>query len=181
MTEKPLIELQPAKENAQKALERAVGQGRLTLDQFTERVDQVWQAESHTELAKATTGLPEPLGQENVVVVGSVRNSVFDDVERSGRFALRSGTTVSSVFGDVRLDLRNAVITDDVVEITGSTVFGDIKVTVPEGVQVEVSSKLFFGTEKLRVAEVPRIPGSPVIRLVAKTFFGDVKVRSKRT
>ena len=173
-------ELQPAKEAAQLTLERAVGQGRLTLDQFTERVDLVWRAETPAELEKGTAGLPEPLEDSTVVVVGSVRHSVFDDVKRKGRFALRSGTSVSSVFGDVRLDLRDAVITEDVVDITGNTVFGDVKVIVPEGVQVEVSSSLFFGTEKIRVAEVPRIPGSPLIRLRARTFFGDVKVSTRR-
>ncbi|WP_168201030.1 DUF1707 domain-containing protein [Allokutzneria sp. NRRL B-24872] len=180
MTDELVPNLQPSKEAAQQALERAVGQGRLTLDQFTERVDLVWQAESLAELEKATSGLPAPIEDATVVVVGSVRHSVFDDVKRKGRFALRSGTTVSSVFGDVRLDLRDAVITESVVDITGSTFFGDVKVVVPEGVQVEVESSLFFGAEKIRVAEVPRIPGSPIIRLRARTFFGDVKVSTKR-
>ncbi|GAA2832872.1 DUF1707 domain-containing protein [Crossiella cryophila] len=163
------------KTRAQTTLERAVGEGRLTLDEFTAKVDLVFQAPDEAGVRAVVDTLPAPLTPVSTVVS---RQSIFDDVARSGRFALPTGATVSSFFGDVELDLRQAVITDPLVEVHTWTWFGDIEVTVPEGVEVEVKSGLVFGDEVVELADVPPVPGAPKIRIKAWTTFGDVRVVS---
>lgn len=169
--------LDGVRDRAQATLERAVGEGRLTLDEFTDKVDLVLRAGSEAEVNAVLGQLPAPVTAPAAKVVS--RQSVFDDVSRSGRFALPTGATVSSFFGDVELDLRHAVITDPVVEVRTWTWFGDIVVTVPEGVEVEVRSGLVFGDEEVELADVPPVPGAPKIRIKAWTTFGDVRVASQ--
>lgn len=177
MTDLRATHLDTAKTRAQTALEHAVGEGRLTLDEFTDKVDLVLKADNQAEIDAVLGSLPAPLSQPDSVRVVS-RQSIFDDVRRSGRFALPTGATLFSFFGDVELDLRQAVIRDPVVELRTWTWFGDIEVTVPAGVQVEVKSGLIFGDEIIELADVPPLPGAPRIRLKAWTTFGDVRVVS---
>ncbi|MBP2475300.1 hypothetical protein JOF53_004172 [Crossiella equi] len=171
-------DLDAVKTRAQTSLERAVGEGRLTLDEFTDKVDLVLKAKSEAEVVEVVGELPAPV-TENTSAAQVSSKSVFDDVQRSGRFALPTGARVSSFFGDVKLDLRHAVITEEVVDVSTWSWFGDILVTVPEGVEVEVNSGRIFGDEKVELADVPPVPGAPRIRIKAWTTFGDVKVASK--
>lgn len=175
--------LEEHKRATQSELERAVGQGRLTLEEFAARADTVWRADSPAELERVLADLPAPLPPPPVPVVdGPTKvsiNSIFDDVRRSGRFTLRSGTSVSAIFGDAKVDLRQAVISEPVVELSVFSCFGDVVVTAPKGVRVEVAGSVVFGSERVELSAEPPLPGSPLIRLRARSIFGDVKVRDQ--
>ena len=54
------------------------------------------------------------------------------------------GTSINAVFGGVKLDLRNAVIKEDVV-INGRAVFGEIDIYTPDNVNVQIKSNSVFG------------------------------------
>ncbi len=54
------------------------------------------------------------------------------------------GTNITSVFGGVELDLRNAIIDEDIV-INCTTVFGGIDIILPGNVKVKVSGVPIFG------------------------------------
>ena len=49
---------------------------------------------------------------------------------------------------------------------------------MPDGVEVELGGFDLMGDRELRLAPVPRVPGTPLIRVKAYTLMGDVKVRS---
>ncbi|WP_216216073.1 DUF1707 SHOCT-like domain-containing protein [Amycolatopsis aidingensis] len=172
-----LDELQQQKEAAQTRLERAVGEGRLTLDEYTDRVARVWAATDTATIDSALSDLPAPLVRAEPVATRMSIDVVFDDIKRSGRFALASGDRIAGFFGDVKLDLRQAVLTEPVVELSVSTVFGDVRVTVPEGIEVEVKSFTLLGDRDVQTTS-ERVPGSPRLLLKANTVFGDVRVRS---
>ena len=55
-----------------------------------------------------------------------------------------NGTTINAIFGGIKLDLRNAIIKEDIV-ITGKAIFGGIDIYVPENVKVQVKSNSVFG------------------------------------
>jgi len=55
-----------------------------------------------------------------------------------------NGTTVNAIFGGAKLDLRNAIIKDDVV-ITGKAIFGGIDIYTPDDVNVQIKSNSVFG------------------------------------
>lgn len=113
-------------------LQRAVGEGRLTLGEFIDRVDVVLAAATTADLQAALAGLSSDLP---VVGLSSAPPSftVFGEVRVSGRWRLHERNRGVTVFGDVRFDLRDCVCSDPEVTIEGRTVFGDVVVVVPKG------------------------------------------------
>ncbi|MGH3979234.1 MAG: DUF1707 SHOCT-like domain-containing protein [Pseudonocardiaceae bacterium] len=172
-------ELEPTRREAQGSLERAVGEGRLTLEAFTERAGVVWSAGSRGEIDRMVADLPQPVVGSRAPA-RSTMISLFGNIKRRGRWTLRRKTTALMLFGDLKLDLRGAVVSDPEVTITAVTLFGDVEITVPEGVEVELSGFDIFGDREFELAPVTRVPGSPLARVRAFTLFGDVEIRSKR-
>ena len=164
----------------QQRLERAVGEGRLTLDEFTERCGLVWAAGAAGQLERVLADLPAP-----AVGRRPARRShlvgILGDVRRSGRWSLRRRTTAWLLIGDLDVDLRGALIEDgDTVEIDVFSVLGDATVVVPEGVEVELGGFSVIGDRKVGLAPVPRVPGTPRVRVRVFSLIGDARIRSAR-
>lgn len=172
--------LDEERHNAQARLEAAVGEGRLTLDEFTERAGQVWAAANAVELRRPLADLPAPVvGQARVA--RSTLVGVLGDIRRRGRWSLRRRTTAVLLIGDLDLDLRGALIEDDdEIMIDVYSLFGDVKLAVPEGVEVELTGFSLIGDHRVELAPVPRVPGTPLVRLRVFSLLGDAKVRSRR-
>jgi DUF1707 SHOCT-like domain/Cell wall-active antibiotics response LiaF, C-terminal len=168
----------PDRERAAELLQRACGEGRLTLEEFSVRVGAVWAADSAAELAKATSGLAPapPVGTSHVV---EKITCVFGENKRSVRWRLPRSLRTTTVFGETELDLREAQTEADVVEIHGRCLFGNVKVVVPEGVEVELLGSSVFASRKMQLAPVPRVAGTPLVRIDINAYFGEVSVRSK--
>ena len=171
--------LDQQRQAAQARLENAVGEGRLTLDEFTERVGRVWAADGAAELERTLADLPVPVVGQSPVA-RSTLFSVIGDIRRSGRWALRNRTSAVLLIGDVDLDLRGALVGGggDEITITVYALIGDAKLTVPEGVEVELTGVTVLGDRRIDLAPVPRVPGTPVVRLRVFSLIGDAKVRS---
>jgi hypothetical protein len=165
------------RERAADMLQQACGEGRLTLEEFSDRVGTVWAAETSQELVKATGDIaPAPL-------VGSTQTidritTVFSETKRHGRWRLRDGLRATTVFGTCELDLREILTSADVIEITGICAFSELKVIVPEGVDVEIGGPNWFSSQKLRLAPRPRLPGTPLIRVRVTAAFSSVSAIS---
>lgn len=167
------------RERAAGLLQRACGEGRLTLEEFSVRVGAVWAADTAAELAVTTADLapaPPVGGNETVERI----TNVFGENRRHGRWKAPRKLRVRNVFGSVHIDLCEAVTTGlDVLEITGVSVFGEVKVYVPEGVEVETSGAIVFASRSTRLAPVPRLAGTPVVRVHINSWFSEVQVRSR--
>ena len=163
-------------------LQTAVGEGRLDLDEFAERVESAYAAGTTAELDALLADLPRPgvAGAPGVELVGGAAPgplvTVFGDVELVATVGVPE--RVSSVFGDVRIDLRGLRTAADVVTVHAGTVFGDVDVIVSEGVAAELTGRTVFGDRKTQLAPVPRLAGTPRVVVVARTVFGDLKLRS---
>jgi hypothetical protein len=171
------------RERAAEVLQRACGQGRMTLEEFSLRVGAVWAADTSAELEQVTSGLaePPPVGQSQVVE--KIVN-VFGESKRHGRWRLPARMRLTNVFGSTELDLREAAVGPDamaeqVVRIEGYCVFGELKVIVPEGVEAELSGSCVFGSRSIRLAPVQRLAGTPVIQVHVNVLFGEIQVRSR--
>jgi hypothetical protein len=163
---------------AAELLQRAAGDGRLTLEQFSDRVGAVWAATSHEQLAAATSGLEEAPPVGSTKTVSSVV-SVVGDQWRAGRWRLPPTLRAVGLLGDVHLDLRTVVMLDtDIVEIRAVTLLGSVDIMVPAGIEVELTGFDVLGSRELRLAPVPRRPGTPLIRVHAHGLLGDVSVRT---
>ncbi|HEY0126674.1 MAG TPA: DUF1707 domain-containing protein [Blastococcus sp.] len=160
-------------------LQRAVGEGRIDLDEFGQRADAAYAAVSRAELDLLLADLPAD-APPPVEIVGQRPQeevtSVFGDV----RLAVASAppTRVGTVFGDVRIDLRGLRTPADRIDLYLSTVFGDIDVIVAEGVDAELHGRTVFGDRKVQLAPVQRLAGTPLVVVHAKATFGDLKLRS---
>jgi hypothetical protein len=159
-------------------LQKACGDGRLTLEEFTVRVGAVWAADSSAELTRATSGVAV------APVVGATQTvekvvTIFSESKRRGRWRLPHALRTLTLFGSCELDLRDVMSNADVLEISGRCIFGEIKVIVPEGVEVEVTGATVFASRDLRLAPVPRLAGTPLIRVNVDAYFGSVEVRSR--
>ncbi len=170
---------EPERERAAELLQKACGDGRLTLEQFSVRVGAVWAAESADELAEATAGLSQ------TPIVGSARTvdkvvTIFSESKRRGRWRLREARLkLFTLFGSTELDLREVLTDQDVIEIAGSCTFGELKIIVPEGVEVDVTGTVVFSSRNLHLAAVPRLPGTPEVQVHITTWFSNVEVVSR--
>jgi len=175
---KDMLPVTPAaREAAVEALQRAAGDGRLPLNEFSERVGTALTAETQDQLETATAGL------EVAPPVGSTRSvssivTFFGHRRQIGRWRLPGSLRVRALFGDVYIDLRQVIVNDEVAEISAFTVFGNLCVDLPEGVEVELTGFDVLGDRELRLAPVPRRPGTPLIRVRAYGLLGDVYVRT---
>ncbi len=151
--------------------------GRLTLDEFSERVEIAYRAQISQDLVRARQDLPSPRSAD----VESGRRqkrltvALFGRVIRRGRLRLRRRTLAISVFGDVDLDLREAELHDPRVAARLFVFFGNVDLYVPEGINVEVAGAVIFGRLREWGRDVVR-PDAPTISVRAFGCFGTVDV-----
>ena len=106
--------------------------------------------------------------------------SIMGGSQRRGRWRLKEKTNAVAVMGGCVLDLRNAEIQGSQIVIGAVAVMGGIEIVVPEGIEVELGGiAIMGGKDARRLKDVPRLPGSPIIRVRAFAFWGGVSVRSK--
>jgi hypothetical protein len=167
------------RERAAELLQRACGEGSLTLEQFSVRVGAVWAADTHDELVRATADLaPAPI-LGSAQTVDSIL-TVFSENKRRGRWRLRSRRLwLRTVFGATELDLREVITDQSVIEISGFCLFGELKVIVPEGVEVDVTGATVFASRQQHLAAVPRVPGTPEVRVEVAGWFSSIEVVSR--
>ncbi|MGH3321280.1 MAG: DUF1707 SHOCT-like domain-containing protein [Streptosporangiaceae bacterium] len=175
------------REQIVESLREANVEGRLTLEEFTQRVDEAYAARTRGELELLTRDLPtakaaparqpvsrpEPARRTSRWIV-----AVMGGTNRRGRWRPAEQLNVVAVMGGGTLDLRQAEITSPEITITGVFVMGGLEVVVPEGVEVETSGFAFMGGRDEKLADVPRRPGTPLIRVRCFALMGGLTVRS---
>jgi hypothetical protein len=154
--------------------------GRLTLDEFSERVDAAHAARTVGELEALRRDLP---GTAAATVARRKPThwsvAVMSGVERTSRWRVSEQTVAVAFMGGCVLDLRAAEIDSSEIEITAVAVMGGIDIIVPEGLDVDVTGLAVMGGRDVRLKDVPPVPGSPRVRVRAFAFMGGVTVESK--
>lgn len=98
----------------------------------------------------------------------SSENIVFDN-------EVFDGAEINSIFGGVKLDLRKAILKDDIA-ITTCSVFGGIDILVPYGVNVLVTStSIFGGVDNKRVNNKDK--NNRTIYVNATCIFGGTDIK----
>ncbi len=184
-------------------LKNSCSDGRLTLDEFSERVDAAYHAVALRDVGPVLADLPHPFGPDFAGLLGGEIGrsavpvapqvpdvagrkvtrwtiSIMGGSQRRGRWRLREKTNAVAVMGGCLLDLRNAEVEGPGVLINAIAVMGGIEIVVPEGIEVELGGIAVMGGKDARwLKAVPPIPGSPVIRVRVFAFWGGVTVRSR--
>jgi class 3 adenylate cyclase len=164
-------------------LAKYCGEGRLTLEEFSQRVGVVLAAKTQADIDAVMSDMPR---DANVEVYSSPLPAsgwfvaVLSGSSRKGRWRPKPKTKALAVMGGIDLDLRRAEIEGSEVVIRAIAIMGGIQIVVPEGVNVHLGGFSLMGGKDMRVADVPILPGSPVIRVQAFSLMGGVHVRTKR-
>ena len=115
--------------------------GRLTLDEFSERVGVALRARTRDDIAGAMSDLPVLAVAAEEGTRRRARRWVVAVMSRSqakGRWRLSGRTTAVAVMGGCDMDLRHAEIDGAEVVITALAFWGGIQIVVPEGFDVEL-------------------------------------------
>ncbi len=172
-------------------LNTATSEGRLALDEFSERVDRAYQARTRGELDDLVRDLPASSGVAPVAGSAPVVRSTqgrghthwhvlpLGGMSRRGRWRVPESTVSVTVIGGVSMDLREAELAAREVTVTSVTVIGGLDVVVPSGMRVEVEGFSLLGGRKVDVDE-RAAPDAPTLRLRIFSIIGGVSVRSRR-
>jgi hypothetical protein len=147
--------------------------GRLTLEEFSERVDRAVAARTLAELEEVRSDLP------SAVAAGLERRRakrftgvVFGNTQRTGRWRLARRAFALSLFGDLDLDLRQAELSGPRASITAFVIFGNVDVYVPESVDVDLDGFTIFGHRREWGRDLPPHPGAPLVDVRVFALLG---------
>jgi hypothetical protein len=164
-------------------LNAALGEGRLTLAEFEERVDAVLRAKTYRDVEPYLADLPVTVapGRPTAPDVVELRNFA-SSLKRNGRWAVPRRLVVRSKAGSVKLNFADATIDHPVVEIELDVIAGSTELVLPDGATADIDGvEVFAGSAKSTVASSYDATG-PGIRFVVAGFnrAGSLKVRYRR-
>jgi hypothetical protein len=150
--------------------------GRLTLDEFSERVETAYRARTGEDLMAVREGLPDGPSEQLRDRRRPTRLTagLFSHVVRRGRWRLKRRTLALAAFADVDLDLREAEIDSPQVAVTVVVLFGNVDIYAPEGVDVDVGGIVAFGHRREWGRDARA--GAPCVRVRTLALFGTVDV-----
>ncbi len=158
--------------------------GRLTLDEFSDRVGRALDATTRGDLIAVMADLPatsEPAGAGPAPARRRRRwhVAVLSGHETKGRWRISGKTNAVAIMGGCDMDLRRAEIDGPEVVITAFAFWGGIKIVVPEGFDVDLVGLSVMGGRSLKLRDVPIVPGSPRIVVRGFAVMGGIDVRSR--
>ena len=155
------------------ALREHLAAGRLTLEEFTERMTAALAATTTADLDAPLRELPQsgahPRRRPTRFLL-----SIFSSVRRQGRLRLGRRVFCLACFGNIDLDLREATLERDVLTIVAFGVFATIDVYVPEGIEADIGGVIVFGHRNAHGSDLPPVPGSPLVRFNVFGLFAGV-------
>jgi hypothetical protein len=154
----------------------AAGEGRLTLEEFGERIERAQTAATRAELEGLLADLPAP------APTFAATDRTHWQVSPIGGMSWRGGTldakTVSvSLIGGADLDLRETRLAAPEVTLTKVSVIGGVDLKVPRGVRVRVSGFSVLGGRSVQLDDPPD-PSAPTLHVRVFSLIGGVRVRS---
>lgn len=149
--------------------------GRLTLEEFTDRMSSAYAARTGEELQELLRDLPAERPPTRRRPTRFVL-SIFGSTAREGRIRIRRSVACFTAFGNVDLDLRQATLERDVVTIVVLGMFGAIDLYVPEGVEVDLHGLALGGHKRARGNDPPPRSGTPLVRVTAISVFAGIDV-----
>lgn len=169
------------RERAVASMREHLVEGRLSLEEFTQRMASAYEATTTTDLAVLQRDLPEaPPGERKRSAVRFLV-AIFGGARRAGSLRVRQRVFCLAVFGGVTLDLRGALIEGDEVNVQAIAAFGGVDVIVPEGVEVDLTGLAIFGAKETRGKTGRLRPGAPLVRVNAFVLFGGAAVKVKKS
>jgi hypothetical protein len=176
----PILASDAERERSIALLRDAVGESRLTLEEFSERVGLAQAARTDQELARLTRDLPGNRAAASPPAAVPEQHRAFcSHLVRSGPWSLPPHSSWRSIFGTIDLDLRQARLAGPETALEIYNLFGTVTVIVPEGVEVVVRGGGLFASEKIQSPERPPIAAGPTLTIETRGPGGTLHVRTR--
>jgi hypothetical protein len=174
-------------------LREAFAEGRLDMDEHTQRIEAAYAAKTLGELEPLTRDLPahrpsaapQPAPAPSGPPLPPAREyaptavAVFGGATRKGRWRVGPRIKAVAVFGGVEIDLTDAVFESPEVVIDVVAVFGGVEIKVPENVSLHGGGAGVFGGFDVRQQEAAD-PYAPVVHVRGAAVFGGCEAKPKR-
>lgn len=188
------------RERVAHVLRTAFEEGRLTIEEHSERIETLYAAKTMGELAPLTFDLPSdgrldltkappaprpssaphrPARKPDDPVETPVLVAVFGGAEKRGPGRIGERMKAVAVFGGIEIDLSDATFDEPVLVIHAVSVFGGIEVRVPEGVTLRGHGAGIFGGFGVG-QQIAEDPDAPTVIVKGAAVFGGVEVRPKK-
>jgi Domain of unknown function (DUF1707)/Cell wall-active antibiotics response 4TMS YvqF len=158
-------------------LSTAVSEGRLTLEEFGDRVGLAQVARTQDDLAVLTRDLPAVAPEPGVVPAHARHVAFCSRLVRRGPWELSPRTSFRCILGTVVLDLSEARLSGAETEVEIYNLFGTVSVIVPEEVQISVSGGGLFASRVIETPARSSVAGAPRLRINARGPGGTLYVR----
>jgi hypothetical protein len=153
----------------------AAAEGRLTLEEYSERSSSALAARTQGELDVLTADIPAVPARGEVEAAEQI-TAVLGNESRKGPWVVPARLAVRSVLGDCHLEMQDAVLRQRVTVIDATARLGSITIFVPDGVEVRMTGRAVLGAKSSELRRAPR-PGAPVIEVRCNVLLGSVTVR----
>ena len=164
------------REQAIDVLRAAMTDGRLGLDEFSQRVDGAHAARTTADLLSLIDDLPAA-SAPSAELRAPRHTTAFAHVVRSGGPALAARSRYRCLWGTLSLDLTDSppVHPESVVEVFN--LFGTVSITVPDHVNVEVDGRGLFASQLIERAPAPPPVHASTLRIRVRGPGGTCYVR----
>jgi hypothetical protein len=168
-------------------LRTAVGDGRLTTDEFGERMEAALSARTLGELAVLTADLGRAgTGTEIATGTGTARaedvvrlDQKGGSVQRAGRWVVPRRLELRSSWSDVKLDFTEAVIVADTLVVEMDMRGGTLVLVTRPGVVVDADSlKVRYTDVNFRTGGESDVPVFLRVRLTGRMKYGGIEVQT---
>lgn len=184
------------RDRAASVLSNALAEGRLSPQEHSDRLDAIYAAKVHADIAPIVSDLPgasaaiaaqnsalaradylgtvEPRGKRARLV------ALFGGITRKGRWQVPADMEAITVFGGADFDLRQAVFPPGEARLRTICLLGGVDIKVPPEVHVIDDGWAILGGREIPpdTAESSR-PDAPVLRLTGITILGGISVRRR--
>lgn len=179
------------RERVAAVLHEAAGEGRIGLDELTERLGAVYAARTYAELEPLTRDLPGAVAHETVIQptdpdrfggepTSSGGFALLGGFERKGRWVAPRRFTAFAMLGGGEIDLRHARFAERKMVIRAFAILGGVQVLVPEDAEVHVGGVGILGGFDSDAAGDGQA-GGPVVVVKGLALLGGVSVERKAT
>lgn len=158
-------------------LERAVGQGMITLDEFSERVDTVLAARTRGDLRAVVADLPDMDVPSAGPADGELLRGRMSSISRRGQWTVPSRIRLNTRMCDTTLDFSGAALKSPTVVLDIDDYFSSTELILPDGATADLTGvETFAGSTTVKVPFGPR---SERLHLVVRgrVRFGSVTAR----
>jgi hypothetical protein len=159
-------------------LQKAIGHGMLSLDEFTQRTDTALAARTRAELNAVVVdlaGITHTDRQSPVRTPPVELRANMSKLRRAGRWQVPRELTVYNRLGSTELDFTEAGIEHAEVHVTLDVSGGSVKMLLPERASVDVNGvQVVAGSVKDKVGGTT---GRPRFVIAGKITAGSLKIR----